>query len=134
MRNMTHVAVVLGIFLILTTGKAFAVVSDEEVSSLKKQIAALTERVNQLESVTPDHKEVSAYPADLTVPAVDKIADKEAVGVLRKYSSEVAMDSGQILDKLPDYLPNYITKGLEYHGYFRSGYGINSKGGKMEAF
>ena len=134
MKRKIYVAVVLSVLIILTTGKVFAVISDEEVVSLKKQIAALTERVNQLEKTPPKIKEEAACPAVLSVKAVDKIAEKETVEVLNEYRTEVAADSGDVLDKLPGYLPNYITKGLEYHGYFRSGYGINSKGGKMEAF
>ncbi len=67
-------------------------------------------------------------------PEVKQIADKAAISVLKANEEKVAMDSVDILHKIPDYLPNYITKGLEYHGYFRSGYGVNSKGGHMEAF
>lgn len=39
-----------------------------------------------------------------------------------------------IYDRQPDFFPPYITKNLEFHGYFRSGGGINSKGGRMESF
>lgn len=31
-------------------------------------------------------------------------------------------------------VPAWVTKGFEYHGYLRSGSGVNSKGGKMQIF
>jgi len=34
----------------------------------------------------------------------------------------------------PDNLPNYITKAFQFHGYLRSGAGVNGKGGKQVAF
>lgn len=39
-----------------------------------------------------------------------------------------------IHDRQPDFFPSFITKNLEFHGYFRSGGGINSRGGRMESF
>jgi len=34
----------------------------------------------------------------------------------------------------PDSYPDYLTRGLEFHGYLRSGYGINGKGGRQVYF
>lgn len=79
-------------------------------------------------------KEAVAEIRKEAAPVVAKLADKATINVLKENQEQVALDSVDILHKIPDYLPNYITKGLEYHGYFRSGYGVNDKGGKMQAF
>ncbi len=136
--------------------------AEDDVAALKRELAAMKERVAALESAVTEHKvsdvklakevvkesaakavkAIEPEIAKLTaikvredgIPAVEQVSKDETLSVLKKVSTESALDSRDVLFKQPDYLPNYITKGLEFHGYFRSGYGINSKGGKMEAF
>ena len=123
----------------------------DDVAALKKEIEFLKSRVMTLEKIVvkekviPDEEAKEIYPAiekevaaemkgAVTAHEASKISEETTVDLLKRYSTEVAEQSRDILIKQPDYLPNYITKGLEFHGYFRSGYGVNSKGGKMQAF
>jgi len=102
---------------------------------MEEQLKVLERRLTNLEQVSPEVvKEVVPVSIREGAPEVAKIAKEEELSILRRYSQETAQQAGAILDKLPNYIPNYYTKGLEYHGYFRSGSGLNSKGGKMEAF
>lgn len=138
------------VFFILLTGAmpSYAQAVDE-VAVLKTQVdllrrqyleirevnARLEDRVMVLEDKV---KTLPQAPAPrisgAATPEVAKVAKSTEISLLESYSKRQALDSRSILDKLPDYIPNYYTKGLEFHGYFRSGYGVNSKGGKMEAF
>ena len=145
--------------LVMAAAAAFAQVSDDDLAVLKQQVELLKKQVQQYEqsntrmeerlnvleqkTIHPDvvkaacpaiTKEVAAEIRKGAQPAVEKISEQTTIEVLKERSTEVAMDSRDVLHKGPDYLPNYITKGLEFHGYFRSGYGVNSKGGKMQAF
>jgi len=122
----------------------------DDVTAMKKEIETLKNRMVALEKiivkqrVINDEEAKERYPViqeevagqmqHVTVPEAEKISEQTTVDLLKKYSTQVAEESKNILFKQPDYLPNYITKGLEFHGYFRSGYGVNSKGGKMQAF
>lgn len=124
--------------------------ADDDVAALRRELAAMKERISALEARVAERKEMpssvveaacpeiaSAVKAEVkeeTAPEMKQISKEAALDVLKKVSVQSALDSQAVLHKQPDYLPNYITKGLEFHGYFRSGYGLNSKGGKMEAF
>jgi maltoporin len=125
---------------------------DDDVAALKKELEFLKSRVMKLEKIVvekkvlPEEEAREIYPAieeevaeevrqrAISVPEAARISEQTTVDLLKQYSTQVASESRDILFKQPDYLPNYITKGLEFHGYFRSGYGVNSKGGHMEAF
>ena len=103
-----------------------------QASAEKRIIKAEMEREGMLgaqpssEMETADIKEAR--------PEIAKIAENTQIEFLQKLAIRAAMDSQKVLFKQPETLPNYLTKGLEFHGYFRSGYGVNSKGGKMQAF
>lgn len=148
---------------VLCAENAFAQ-ADESVVALKKELeslkaqvqeyahsrAAMEERLNTLEQRSIAEKKAIAAAMEKegldetpqteaaeiqgAAPEVAKIAEKTQLEFLQKLATKAAMDSQQALFKQPDYVPNYLTKGLEFHGYFRSGYGVNSKGGKMQAF
>lgn len=113
---------------------------EERLKTLEKQVVAekkalmeeiAKEEASEVKSSTPDTETKEIQEA---APEVAKIAEKTQVEFMRKLAIKAATDSQQVLFKQPEYLPNYLTKGLEFHGYFRSGYGVNSKGGKMQAF
>lgn len=42
--------------------------------------------------------------------------------------------AGRAMERLPGEFMDYLTKGFEWHAYFRAGYGVNGKGGHMQAF
>ena len=150
MKRAILVSVMVAALFFCAFAQTFAQVSDEDVAMLKRELAAMKARVTSLEQVMAERKkatEENIKAAKQEIAKATAIQVKEDIGpaeaqeskaatldVLRKVSAESALDSRDVLIKQPDYLPNYITKGLEFHGYFRSGYGINSKGGKMQAF
>jgi maltoporin len=106
----------------------------EEESATEKKVIEEEVRKEEEELAKVQKPEMETAEIAQTTPEVAKIAEKTQVEFLKKIALKAATDSQQVLFKTPEYLPNYITKGLEYHGYFRSGYGVNSRGGKMQAF
>ena len=120
--------------------RQYVVISDFN-EQLQKRVAVLEDRL-KVEPPQPPApptpapaKQASVVPGGVETPGqVERIAKSTEVSMMENYSKQVAMDAQSILHKIPDYIPNYFTKGLEFHGYFRSGYGVNSKGGFMEAF
>lgn len=90
--------------------------SNEEITALKVQVQQLLKRIEVLEQEQAKSKEVPQ----------------------QKMSTADADRGGQVSllgeKNLFDQLPDYLTRGFKFSGYFRSGFGINSKGGKMEAF
>ena len=105
---------------------------EQQAAAEKKIMKDVMEEAKPAEA--PQTPEAQASDITASAPEVAQIAEKTQVEFLQKLAAKAAMDSQQVLFKQPDYLPNYLTKGLEFHGYFRSGYGMNSKGGKMQAF
>lgn len=105
---------------------------EQQVVADKKEISEEMAKEEALEK--PPSAETAVAEITEVAPEVSKIAQSAQLQFLRRIASQAAKDSTQVLFKQPDILPNYLTKGLEYHGYFRSGYGVNSKGGKMQAF
>lgn len=81
---------------------------DEEIAVLKTQVQGLLKRIEALEQEQVRTKETL----------------KERPQAVKK------AESVNLVDQLPDYL----IRGFEFSGYFRSGFGINNRGGKMEAF
>jgi maltoporin len=114
-------------------------ISEENNSKMEERLRAIEQMVQTKKAKAPAAAGTAAAAArpvveGETAPQVEQIAEKTAVELLRENQERSAEDSVDILHKIPNYLPNYITKGLEYHGYFRSGYGVNDKGGHMQAF
>ncbi|MFH1189645.1 MAG: carbohydrate porin [Candidatus Omnitrophota bacterium] len=150
MKNTILRPVMIAAVLFCMSAQAFAQVSDDDVAMLKRELAAMKERVSVLERAEAERKSAAVSAVKEACPEIAKtvasdvkkdmgpateaISEEGTLSVLRTVSTESALGSRDVLIKQPDYLPNYITKGLEYHGYFRSGYGVNSKGGKMQAF
>jgi maltoporin len=102
--------------IVLIPGTSFAQeVSNEEISVLKVQVQQLLKRIEVLEQEQANfNKEVPQQEK----PIVDK-------------TGQISLSGER---NLFDQLPDYLTRGFEFSGYFRSGFGINGKGGKMEAF
>ena len=61
----------------------------------------------------------------------EKYADKSALEV---YEATLPPGVMQIKDTMHTRLFDYLSKGFEWHGYFRAGAGLNSRGGHMDAF
>jgi maltoporin len=106
----------------------------DEMSGTGSEIAALKKRVEELEGVaTKAQGEV--FPA----MSEREAATEEAISEINRRLEASATETRDIyhselgapfdLTKLYD-----LPRPLEYHGYLRSGYGMNGEGGKMEAF
>ena len=96
-------------FVIIFASAAHAFTQVSDTIMLEKRVTALENRLAELSSAT-----VSA----------NALADR---------ATAVSMFH-EVFDKNPDFFPPYLTRNLEFHGYFRSGAGINSRGGRMETF
>src|SRR5512132_795165 len=105
----------------------------DEMSGTGSEIAALKQRVAELEGV--------ATKAQTEVPAMAEreAANEDAINEINRRLQASATETRDIyhselgapfdLTKLYD-----LPRPFEYHGYLRSGYGMNGEGGKMVAF
>ena len=105
------------------------------------RIAKLENRVEELESQEEDLKaELAETRAMAEKPTVAVVAPSElpsdsgkATALVRQteMASPLVLDEAQWEALLEE---ASLTRGLEFHGYFRSGYGISENGDVMEAF
>lgn len=152
---LTSVAIFLSLTFI-ATGNSYSQSQDDEVIRLRYEVSVLKEkirlqeeekaktdeRIKAIEQMVASRPPSQSHPnpsgfssgTEQTLPQVAEIAEQQTIDLLKENQQRTARDSVDILHKIPDYIPNYITKGLEFHGYFRSGYGVNDRGGKMQAF
>jgi maltoporin len=101
---------------------------DMTTHDLEKRIAALEQQIK-------DEKEAQQKTKDNTVSAQSVVGDNNQVGA--KFQGQLASeptydllrDADQKIEKLQEQLGTF-----EFHGYFRSGYGLNSVGGEQVAF
>jgi maltoporin len=121
----------------------------KQLEQLKQQYDATTrdlqQRIAALEQQIQKQKEVSETTEQGTASAVELAARQAAEKAVRGQSDQVgAKYQGQLpseptydllneaeanISKLQEQLGTF-----EFHGYFRSGYGLNSKGGSQVAF
>jgi maltoporin len=131
---------------------AFAQQSDQllhELQDLKQQYTATTQalelRMAALELQIEKQKEFSERTKEATVSIVDLATEKAAQQVVLGRSDEVGAKFQGQLPSEPTYdllreADQRIAKlqeqvgAFEFHGYFRSGYGLNSTGGEQVAF
>ena len=106
----------------------------DEMSGTSGEIASLKQRLAQLEGVAT-RAQTEVFPAMSERAA----ANTEAIRDINRKLQASATETRDIyhselgppfdLTKLYD-----LPRPFEYHGYLRSGYGMNGEGGKMEAF
>jgi maltoporin len=106
----------------------------DEMSGTAAEVAALRQRLAQLEGVA-----TRAQTEVLPTISEREAANTEAINEIERQLQASATETRDIyhselgapfdLTKLYD-----LPRPLEYHGYLRSGYGMNGEGGKMEAF
>ena len=120
----------------------------EQLQELKQQYDTTTrdlqQRIAALEQQIKDDKEIQRTTKENTVSAAELAAEKATRSVLgqsdqvgAKFQGQVASaptyellrDADQKIEKLQQELGTF-----EFHGYFRSGYGLNSVGGQQVAF
>jgi maltoporin len=102
-------------------------------SADRAELALMKERVENLESLagraTPEFR-AAAERSVANAEAIEEIHLKLAASATE--TRDIYRDEGGWpfnVKKLYD-----LPRPLEYHGYFRSGFGMNGEGGKMEAF
>jgi len=120
----------------------------EQLQELKQQYDMTThdleKRIAALEQQIKDEKEAQQKTKEKTVSAAELAAEKATQSVLGQNnqvgarfqgqlasepSYDLLRDADQKIEKLQEQLGTF-----EFHGYFRSGYGLNSVGGQQVAF
>lgn len=105
----------------------------DEYSGTSQELASMKQRLSQLEGVAS--RAQTEMPAVTEREAANTAAIEEIERKLRASATETRdIYHGELgppfdLTKLYD-----LPRPFEYHGYLRSGYGMNGEGGKMEAF
>jgi len=121
----------------------------KQLEQLKQQYDTTTrdleQRISVLEQRLAEQKEAAQTPTEGTVSAVELAGQQAAQSAVTGESNQVgATFQGQIAQEPTyDFLREEDTKieklrqqlgTFEFHGYFRSGYGLNSVGGEQVAF
>ena len=148
---MTKVLVCVTVTLVWAASAARAQQTDflqEQLQQLKQQYADTTrlleQRIAALERQIEEQKETSAKAKPATVSATELVAQQTQKAVLGQSQQVGASFQGKLPSE-PSYdllreADQKITKlqeqvnSFEFHGYFRSGYGLNSVGGQQVAF
>lgn len=122
---------------------------EQQLQQLKQQYDQTThdleQRIAALEKQIADQREVNQKAKESTVSTVELAAQQAAQGALGGESNQVGAKFQGQLSQEPTYdlLREADTKiqklqeqlgTFEFHGYFRSGYGLNSVGGEQVAF
>ena len=154
MRFLPHLKRVLGIVALVVTGALPSSAQqpedlEKQLEQLKQQYDATTrdleQRIAALEQQIQKQKEAGEKAKEGTISAVElaaeQAAQKAAVGrsdrVGAKYQGKVSSEptydllneAEATIEKLQEQVSSF-----EFHGYFRSGYGLNSEGGQQVAF
>src|SRR5882672_9559710 len=121
----------------------------KQLEQLKQQYDATThdleQRIAALEQEIQKQKEASEKATEGTVSAVELAAQKAAEKAVLGQSDQVGAKYQGQLPSEPTYdllreadqkiaSLEQQAQSFEFHGYFRSGYGLNSKGGQQVAF
>jgi maltoporin len=118
---------------------------EQSTQDMQRRIGALEQQIEKDNEAAAREKQAAKTKEEATVSAAQLAAEKAAKKVLVGESDQVgAQYQGQI-SQVPTYdlLHEAETKieglqqqlgAFEFHGYFRSGYGLNSEGGQQVAF
>jgi len=118
---------------------------DATTHDLEQRIAALEQQIQKQKEEQEKQKEASAKTKEGTVSAVELAAQQAAEKAVFGQSDQVGAKYQGQLPSEPTYdllreadqkieKLNEQVQSFEFHGYFRSGYGLNSKGGSQVAF
>src|SRR5262249_43098302 len=118
---------------------------EQTTKDLQQRITVLEQQIERQNQAAAQERETAKKEDEATVSAAQLAAENAVKKVLFGDSNSVgAQYQGQI-PSTPTYdlLREAETKieglqqqmsGFEFHGYFRSGYGVNSRGGEQVAF
>lgn len=110
---------------------------EETTQQLQSRIAALEQQIEQEKESVGRAKEAAISAAELAQEAARKAVLGQSDQVGAKFQGQVASDPTYDLLRDADTriakLQEQVSS-FEFHGYFRSGYGLNSVGGQQVAF
>ncbi|MBV8902127.1 MAG: hypothetical protein JOZ22_00700, partial [Acidobacteriia bacterium] len=109
----------------------------ETTGAMEQRIAALEQQIQSQRAAAATPKEGTVSVEKLAKEAAEKAVSGDSTDVGATYQGEVPSEptydllreADEKIEKLEDQV-----KGFEFHGYFRSGYGLNSDGGQQVAF
>jgi len=118
---------------------------EQTTKDMQQRIAALERQIQKQNEAAAEHKEATKASDEATVSAAELAAENAVRKVLFGNSNKVGAQYQGQLPSIPTYdlLQEAETKiaglqqqlgAFEFHGYFRSGYGLNSEGGQQVAF
>jgi maltoporin len=110
---------------------------EETTQQLQARIAALEQQIRTEKETREKSKEATISTAELAQEAARKVAVGQSDKVGAQYqgqlpsepSYDLLRDADVKIAKLQEQVSSF-----EFHGYFRSGYGLNSEGGQQVAF
>jgi maltoporin len=101
----------------------------QQNSEQEKKIMLLEERLQAMEKISVSTERTVAKTEEVSLEA------QKAAAVAKELAEKTRDSYEKITDtSFYDKVPSYITKGFQFHGYLRSGAGVNGKGGKQVAF
>jgi len=118
---------------------------EQTTRDMQQRIAVLEQQIQKQNEAAPQHKDAAKPSDEATVSAAELAAENAVRKVLFGNSNKVGAQYQGQLPSIPTYdlLQEAETKieglqhqmgAFEFHGYFRSGYGLNSEGGQQVAF
>jgi len=118
---------------------------EQTTKDMQQRIVVLEQQIEKQNKAAAQQKDAAKTPDEATVSAAELAAENAVRKVLFGNSNKVGARYQGQLPSVPTYdlLQEAETKiaGLqqqlgtfEFHGYFRSGYGLNSQGGQQVAF
>jgi maltoporin len=109
----------------------------ETTRALEQRIAALEQQIQKTKEAEAKTKEGTVSVEKLAQEATGKAASGQSTDVGAPFQGEVPSEPTYDLLKEADQKIAKLeeqAKAFEFHGYFRSGYGLNSLGGQQVAF
>src|SRR5262249_22452986 len=103
---------------------------EQRIAALERQIAAQTETSSKPKEGVVSVAELAAHKADSSILGESNQVGAKFQGQLPSEPSyDFLREADQKIEKLQEQ-----ANAFEFHGYFRSGYGLNSVGGQQVAF
>ena len=103
---------------------------------LKKLKAEYSQRIELLENKIETLEEETRAVSNVAQMAEKHAQDAQNAANEAKKEYKLTRDTHEKIFREPvaDIIPSYVTKGFEFHGYLRSGFGANGEGGKQVPF
>ena len=111
---------------------------EQMTANLQRQITALEQQLEQQKQATAEAQKTTASTAEAAAKeAIQKVLFGNAEAVGTKFQGQIpSRPTYDLLQEAETSIAALKEQAslFEFHGYFRSGYGVNSKGGQQVAF